>query len=319
MKETPKDPVSKRLVATTEAGQRLDNYLFKHLKGVPKSYIYRIIRGGQVRINGGRVKPSSRLADGDTVRIPPLRQASEKSREPSAAPDFKISTLFEDEHLLIVDKPSGCAVHSGSGHDYGLIEILRSRMTGYLELIHRLDKETSGVLMLAKDPMALRQMHLLFNFRNKLKSIQKFYTALLVGEWRGGSRTLTHSLETVRGTVGAKRSKVSSSGREAISIFDPIKSLKGHTLVKVEIKTGRLHQVRVHAEQEGYPVAGDKLYGDKERNLDLRKLGLRRQFLHAESLLFDHPNSGAPMTIQSALPDDLSSVLSKLEQKQNVQ
>ena len=319
MKETPKDPVSKRLVATTEAGQRLDNYLFKHLKGVPKSYIYRIIRGGQVRINGGRVKPSSRLADGDTVRIPPLRQASEKSREPSAAPDFKISTVFEDEHLLIVDKPSGCAVHSGSGHDYGLIEILRSRMTGYLELIHRLDKETSGVLMLAKDPMALRQMHLLFNSRNKLKSIQKFYTALLVGEWPGGSRTLTHSLETVRGTVGAKRSKVSSSGREAISIFDPIKSLKGHTLVKVEIKTGRLHQVRVHAEQEGYPVAGDKLYGDKERNLDLRKLGLRRQFLHAESLLFDHPNSGAPMTIQSALPDDLSSVLSKLEQKQNVQ
>ena len=319
MKETPKDPVSKRLVATTEAGQRLDNYLFKHLKGVPKSYIYRIIRGGQVRINGGRVKPSSRLADGDTVRIPPLRQASEKSREPSAAPDFKISTLFEDEHLLIVDKPSGCAVHSGSGHDYGLIEILRSRMTGYLELIHRLDKETSGVLMLAKDPMALRQMHLLFSSRNKLKSIQKFYTALLVGEWRGGSRTLTHSLETVRGTVGAKRSKVSSSGREAISIFDPIKSLKGYTLVKVEIKTGRLHQVRVHAEQEGYPVAGDKLYGDKERNLDLRKLGLRRQFLHAESLLFDHPNSGAPMTIQSALPDDLSSVLSKLEQKQNVQ
>jgi 23S rRNA pseudouridine955/2504/2580 synthase len=192
-------------------------------------------------------------------------------------------------------------------------------MTGYLELIHRLDKETSGVLMLAKDPMALRQMHLLFSSRNKLKSIQKFYTALLVGEWRGGSRTLTHSLETVRGTVGAKRSKVSSSGREAISIFDPIKSLKGHTLVKVEIKTGRLHQVRVHAEQEGYPVAGDKLYGDKERNLDLRKLGLRRQFLHAESLLFDHPNSGAPMTIQSALPDDLSSVLSKLEQKQNVQ
>ena len=319
MKETHKDPVSKRLVATTEAGQRLDNYLFKHLKGVPKSYIYRIIRGGQVRINGGRVKPSSRLADGDTVRIPPLRQAAEKSREPSAAPDFKISTLFEDEHLLIVDKPSGCAVHSGSGHDYGLIEILRSRMTGYLELIHRLDKETSGVLMLAKDPMALRQMHLLFSSRNKLKSIQKFYTALLVGEWRGGSRTLTHSLETVRGTVGAKRSKVSSSGREAISIFDPIKSLKGHTLVKVEIKTGRLHQVRVHAEQEGYPVAGDKLYGDKERNLDLRKLGLRRQFLHAESLLFDHPNSGAPMTIQSALPDDLSSVLSKLEQKQNVQ
>ncbi|XXK29418.1 RluA family pseudouridine synthase [Arenicellales bacterium nBUS_45] len=319
MKETPKDPVSKRLVAPTEAGQRLDNYLFKYLKGVPKSYIYRIIRGGQVRINGGRVKPSSRLADGDTVRIPPLRQASEKSREPSAAPDFKISTLFEDEHLLIVDKPSGCAVHSGSGHDYGLIEILRSRMTGYLELIHRLDKETSGVLMLAKDPMALRQMHLLFSSRNKLKSIQKFYTALVVGEWRGGSRTLTHSLETVRGTVGAKRSKVSSSGREAISIFDPVKSLKGHTLVKVEIKTGRLHQVRVHAEQEGYPVAGDKLYGDKERNLDLRKLGLRRQFLHAESLLFDHPNSGAPMTIQSALPDDLSSVLCKLEQKQNVQ
>ena len=319
MKETPKDPVSKRLVAPTEAGQRLDNYLFKHLKGVPKSYIYRIIRGGQVRINGGRVKPSSRLADGDTVRIPPLRQASEKSREPSAAPDFKISTLFEDEHLLIVDKPSGCAVHSGSGHDYGLIEILRSRMTGYLELIHRLDKETSGVLMLAKDPMALRQMHLVFSSRNELESIQKFYTALLVGEWRGGSRTLTHSLETVRGTVGAKRSKVSSSGREAISIFDPIKSLKGHTLVKVEIKTGRLHQVRVHAEQEGYPVAGDKLYGDKERNLDLRKLGLRRQFLHAESLLFDHPNSGAPMTIKSALPDDLSSVLSKLEQKQNVQ
>ena len=319
MKETPKDPVSKRLVAPTEAGQRLDNYLFKHLKGVPKSYVYRIIRGGQVRINGGRVKPSSRLADGDTVRIPPLRQASEKSREPSAAPDFKISTLFEDEHLLIVDKPSGCAVHSGSGHDYGLIEILRSRMTGYLELIHRLDKETSGVLMLAKDPMALRQMHLVFSSRNELKSIQKFYTALLVGEWRGGSRTLTHSLETVRGTAGAKRSKVSSSGRDAISIFDPVKSLKGHTLVKVEIKTGRLHQVRVHAEQEGYPVAGDKLYGDKERNLDLRKLGLRRQFLHAESLLFDHPNSGAPMTIQSALPDDLSSVLSKLEQKQNVQ
>jgi 23S rRNA pseudouridine955/2504/2580 synthase len=200
-----------------------------------------------------------------------------------------------------------------------LIEILRSRRTGYLELIHRLDKETSGVLMLAKDPMALRQMHLLFSSRNESKSIQKFYIALLMGKWRGGIRTLTHSLETVRGAVGAKRSKVSSSGREAVSIFDPVKSLEGHTLVKVEIKTGRLHQVRVHAQQEGYPVAGDKLYGDKERNLDLRKLGLRRQFLHAESLFFDHPNSGTPMTIQSSLPDDLSSVLFKLEQKQNVQ
>lgn len=173
--------------------------------------------------------------------------------------------------------------------------------------------------MLAKDPMALRQMHLLFSSRNESKSIQKFYIALLMGKWRGGIRTLTHSLETVRGAVGAKRSKVSSSGREAVSIFDPVKSLEGHTLVKVEIKTGRLHQVRVHAQQEGYPVAGDKLYGDKESNLDLRKLGLRRQFLHAESLFFDHPNSGTPMTIQSSLPDDLSSVLFKLEQKQNVQ
>ena len=315
VKEDLRAPAHNRAISADEAGQRLDNFLFRVLKGVPKSYIYRIIRDGQLRVNGGRSRPATRLLAGDSVRIPPLRLGAPASSRPqSIGHRADIGVLYEDDDLLFVDKPSGLAVHSGSGHETGLIEHLRVERAGYLELAHRLDKDTSGVLVLAKSAGTLRALHELFRPGAEGKKLEKIYLALLQGRWRGGERVLQHQLETVRSNGAMKRSEISNRGREAVSVFRPIERFSDSTLMQVALRPGRLHQIRAHASAVGYPVAGDRLYGDKVKNLSLRKLGLRRQFLHALRLQFEHPRSGHSIMIEAPLPEELEKVLEKLRQ-----
>ena len=312
--QRPKMPSQTLTVTKTESGQRLDNYLIKHLKGVPRTHIYRIVRDGQIRVNGGRVRPSVRLALDDRVRIPPLRRP-----EPGADAsdqnllDLSEAILYEDEYLLVLNKPAGVAVHGGTGLRGGLIEFMRAQSKGHLELIHRLDKDTSGALMLAKDSRTLRAMHAVLRQPEHHAGIKKTYQALLVGRWRGGRRELKHRLQTFRGPGQVKRSEVSPEGREAHSIFNPVTRFFEHTLMNVEIRTGRLHQVRVHAQAIGLPVAGDRIYGTTDANRHIRKFGLTRQFLHADRLVFHHPIDKRQLDVHAPLPEELDSVLGQLQ------
>ena len=313
---TGKSKVRTRVILDSESGQRLDNFLIRELKGVPKSRIYRIIRDGQVRINGGRSRAAARLGTGDRVRIPPLRLADLDRAEATSSDRWFIPhILHEDNDLLIIDKPSGIAVHGGTGQKTSVIQQLRMISPGYLELIHRLDKETSGILMLAKTREALLAMHSQLQAPNSRQRMKKVYQALLCGRWRGKSRTVNRPLETVRPKIGEKRSQVSETGRFAQSIFSPIELFQGFSLLEIVLATGRLHQIRAHASAEGMPVAGDKIYGEKEQNKALRRIGLTRQFLHASRVSFRHPTTRKAISVQSPLPESLLSVLTQLREE----
>ena len=310
---TGKSKVRTRVILDNESGQRLDNFLFRELKGVPKGHIYRIIRDGQVRINGGRSRAATRLGSGDRIRIPPLRLA-DVDRAETSSPDWRFlpQILYEDRDLLIIDKPSGIAVHGGTGQQVSVIQQLRIASPDYLELIHRLDKETSGVLMLAKNRGALLAMHSQLQASNSGKGVKKVYQALLCGAWRGGPRTITRPLETVRPKIGEKRSRVSEAGRVAKSTFSLLELFEDFSLMEIVLATGRLHQIRAHASAEGMPVAGDKIYGEKEQNRALRQIGLTRQFLHASQVSFAHPETKKVVDVRSPLPKTLLSVLTQL-------
>ena len=313
---TGKSKVRTRVILDSESGQRLDNFLIRELKGVPKSRIYRIIRDGQVRVNGGRSRAAARLGTGDRVRIPPLRLADLDRAEATSSDRWFIpQILHEDNDLLIIDKPSGIAVHGGTGQKTSVIQQLRMISPGYLELIHRLDKETSGILMLAKTREALLAMHSQLQAPNSRQRMKKVYQALLCGRWRGKSRTVNRPLETVRPKIGEKRSQVSETGRFAQSIFSPIELFQGFSLLEIMLATGRLHQIRAHASAEGMPVAGDKIYGEKEQNNALRRIGLTRQFLHASGVSFRHPTTKKAISVQSPLPESLLSVLTQLREE----
>ena len=310
---TGKSKVRTRIILESESGQRLDNFLIRELKGVPKSHIYRIIRDGQVRLNGGRSRAATRLGSGDRIRIPPLRLA-DLDRAETTSPDRWLTPkiLHEDKDLLIIDKPSGIAVHGGTGQKTSVIQQLRIASPDYLELIHRLDKETSGILMLAKTRQALLGMHSQLQASSSRQRMKKVYQALLCGRWRGKSRTINRPLETVRPKPGEKRSRVSETGRFAQSTFSPIELFRSFSLLEIALTTGRLHQIRAHASAEGMPVAGDKIYGSKEQNRALRRIGLNRQFLHASEVSFVHPTSKKAVSVQSPLPETLLSVLTQL-------
>ena len=313
---TGKSKVRTRVILDSESGQRLDNFLIRELKGVPKSRIYRIIRDGQVRINGGRSRAAARLGTGDRVRIPPFRLVDLDRAEATSSDRWFIpQILHEDNDLLIIDKPSGIAVHGGTGQKTSVIQQLRMISPGYLELIHRLDKETSGILMLAKTREALLAMHSQLQAPNSRQRMKKVYQALLCGRWRGKSRTVNRPLETVRPKIGEKRSQVSETGRFAQSIFSPIELFQGFSLLEIMLATGRLHQIRAHASAEGMPVAGDKIYGEKEQNKALRRIGLTRQFLHASGVSFRHPTTKKAISVQSPLPESLLSVLTQLREE----
>ena len=318
-----KDLVNHIRVQEHESAQRLDNYLIKILKGVPKSHIHRIIRAGEVRVNKGRAKPETRIQTDDLIRIPPVRvaeRAAKSSLQPVPARHFEI--VYEDDALLVVNKPSGVAVHGGSGVSFGVIEQLRRVRpeAKYLELVHRLDKDTSGLLMVAKKRSALVKLHeMLRNDHPK-----KIYWALGVGAWQPALRHVRLPLVKYTGAAGEKMVRVGSAedGQSAHTVFRVLDTFSGERLhsvgvsalswVEATLKTGRTHQIRVHMQASGCPIAGDERYGDYQANRRLQKLGLKRMFLHAYSLELDHPLTGEKLVLQAALPDDLQRFLDGL-------
>lgn len=319
-----KDSVSLITVAEHEAGQRLDNYLIKILKGVPKSHIHRIIRAGEVRLNKKRCKPDSRIQTGDLLRIPPVRTA-EKQRSSEnraqAVPAREFTIIYEDDALLVIDKPAGIAVHGGSGVSFGVIEqIRRARPEArYLELVHRLDKDTSGLLMIAKKRSALVKLH--EAIRNDHP--KKIYLALGVGKLPNDSFHVKLPLFKYTGAQGEKMVRVSEDGQSAHTVFRVLNrfsddllhqvGLSHLTLVQATLKTGRTHQIRVHLQSQHCPIAGDERYGDYQANKRLQKLGLKRMFLHAAELHFDHPLTGEKLILKAPLPQDLAQFVLMLE------
>jgi 23S rRNA pseudouridine955/2504/2580 synthase len=288
-------------VDADEAGQRLDNYLIARLKGVPKSHIYRILRSGEVRVNSKRVAASDRVQGGDRIRIPPLRMAAPGDAVP--APHFKLPILFEDDALLAIDKPAGLAVHGGSGIAHGVIESLRGMRpeARYLELVHRLDRDTSGVLLVAKKRSALTALHEMLRGHD----MDKRYLVAVKGRFRNETQRVRAALAQRRGPEGEKHVFVSEGGQEAETIFTRVSRGPDASLLEAQLLTGRTHQIRVHLAHLKHPVLGDERYGDFDLNKRLRKSGLNRMFLHAASLAFSHPLSGEAMRIVSALPRDL--------------
>lgn len=304
-------------VDAEHAGQRVDNFLITHLKGVPKTHVYRIIRKGEVRVNKGRVKQTTRLQQGDSVRIPPIRQSSDQQADLDGSRYAFLSkaVLFEDEALLVINKPSGMAVHAGSGIKVGVIEALRALRTDlrYLELVHRLDRETSGCLVLAKKSSALKALHQDFaNNSVKNNRLDKRYLTLVRGRWQFGQRRVTKALNTNAKYGGERKVMVDKQGSYASSIMTPQVVSDIASLIEVKLLTGRTHQVRVHCLAENHPVAGDKKYGDKAFNAKLKSFGLARLFLHAASIKFEHPVSQQAVTVTADLPSELQSVLRNL-------
>jgi 23S rRNA pseudouridine955/2504/2580 synthase len=300
------------IVAADYDGQRIDNFLLRHLKGVPKSMIYRILRKGEVRVNKGRIKPQYRLKTGDDVRIPPINRSQSTPVNPSesAIASIQDCVLYEDERILVINKPSGMAVHGGSGVSFGVIEAVRRWRSDlhYLELVHRLDRETSGCLILAKKRSALRHLHELL----RENRIEKRYLALLKGNWQYGERTVDVPLQKNTLRSGERVVRVSEHGKTAISIFKPIAITKTASLLEVQIKTGRTHQIRVHAAYTGHPVAGDEKYGDRSFNRQLASMGLSRMFLHARGLAFSMEEPHKDIVINAPLDAELDEILKKL-------
>ncbi len=308
----PGSSVSYLEIETWQAGQRIDNFLLTRLKGVPKSHVYRMLRTGEVRVNKGRVRQTYRLRAGDVLRIPPLkRDTSNPDSQPSA--DFLAqlakTIVYEDEGLLILDKPAGIAVHAGSGVRFGVIEGLRALrpQTPGLELVHRLDRETSGCLMLAKNPDMLRYLHELL----RAKAVFKYYLALVKGRWPADRSAVEAPLRKNTPRSGERIVRVDASGKSALSYFTLKQNFDQGSLVEVYPVTGRTHQIRVHAQYAGHPLGGDEKYGDRVFNRQLRELGLQRLFLHASRLRIDAPD--LKLRISAPLPDTLQQVLACLE------
>jgi 23S rRNA pseudouridine955/2504/2580 synthase len=298
-------------VDAESAGQRLDNYLLRLLKGVPKTHVYRVIRSGEVRVNKGRAGADTRVAEGDLVRVPPMRLAV-RADAALQAPPREFPVLLEDEHLLAIAKPAGVAVHGGSGVSSGVIEQLRSsRPTArFLELVHRLDKETSGVLLLAKKRSALTALQ--DQFRNR--ETGKTYAALVFGAWPDKLKVIDQALHKGLDAQGERHVRAVAAdhadGRRSITLVKVAQRLQAGGETLSLIKTGRTHQIRVHLASSGHPIVGDPKYGDFARNKAFaRDRGFGRMFLHARELSFDHPASGQRITLQAPLPADCATLL----------
>ena len=307
-------------------GQRLDNFLVRHCKGVPKSHIYQLIRSGQVRVNGKRCKADDRLAEGDAVRVPPMRLAlgpggvaggatgPEAGNATAYVPPAEFPVVFEDEALLVVDKPPGVAVHGGSGVAHGVIERLRAArpQARFLELAHRLDRETSGVLLLGKKRAALLSLHQ--QLRERLTD--KRYVAIVLGRWPLRTKTVRFPLLRYLTLEGERRVRVQVGGQEAVSRVTGLQhvELAGlglFTLLEVRLETGRTHQIRVHLAHSGFPIVGDDKYGDFELNRLMQRAGFRRMFLHARSIELHHPVDGRPLRLCAAMPAEFQAMLDR--------
>jgi 23S rRNA pseudouridine955/2504/2580 synthase len=293
--------LSKARATTLEVGeeaaaQRIDNFLLRHLKGVPKSHVYRVLRSGEVRVNSGRVKPEYRLQPGDRVRVPPIRI----SQKPPAAKPAEFPVVFEDAAILVVDKPAGTAVHGGSGVSFGVIESLRAArpQAKFLELVHRLDRDTSGLLIVAKKRSALIELHRML----RDGEIEKVYLTVAKGHWEGKAREIRESLHKYVNAKGERRVSVREDGMAAVTQVKVLKKSRDFSLLEVRLLTGRTHQIRVHLSHAGHPVLGDDKYGDFELNHRLEKAGVRRLFLHASRLAFSHPLSKESVKLEAPLP-----------------
>ena len=300
-----------------DAGQRLDNFLVRNLKGVPRTHVYRLLRKGEVRVNSKRAKPDQRVEAGDRIRLPPVRRpepgAATSARPPAAALQKLITdaVVYEDADLMVINKPAGIAVHGGSGLSHGVIEVLRAAYPDLkeLDLVHRLDRETSGCLIVAKRRAALRDLHA----QLREGRAEKRYLALVCGKWDLGQKRIELPLATGERRGGERHVAVRSHGQMAVSTFKPVQFFGiVATLMEIEIGTGKTHQIRVHAAYAGHPVAGDDKYGDRERNEVLRDYGLSRMFLHAASIGFDRPGTHEPLLVSAPLGPDLHVVLDAL-------
>ena len=317
--DTDKTAAVKTLLVDEEsAGQRLDNYLLRHLKGVPKTHVYRIIRTGEVRINKGRVNADTRVQTGDLVRLPPVRVATVDASAP-VAPGREFPVLMEDEQMMAIDKPAGVAVHGGSGVSFGVIEQLRQARPGarMLELVHRLDRDTSGVLLVAKKRSALTRLQDQFRDRETGKT----YMALVKGQWPSNKKVIDLPLQRYLIPNGAgegeRRVRIAhkddANAQRAITLVRVSRLVGDYSLLEVTIKTGRTHQIRVHLASQGYPIVGDDKYGDFELNKRLAALGMKRMFLHAWRLQFIHPQTGRSETVEAALPDELQDFINHVQ------
>jgi 23S rRNA pseudouridine955/2504/2580 synthase len=308
-------PSVRYLTATDgDAGQRLDNYLLRALKGVPRAHVYRLLRRGEVRVNSKRARPDQRLATGDRIRLPPVRRAAPVEQRPPRA-DLQRAILdaivYEDADLIAIAKPAGVAVHGGSGLSHGVIEALRAARPELteLDLVHRLDRETSGCLLIAKRRSALRALHA----QLREGRVEKRYLALLCGHWQLGHKRIELALDTDERVRGERHVAVRRHGQLAVSTFRPVQFFgRQATLVEVDLDTGKTHQIRVHAAHAGHPVAGDDKYGDRDCNARLREFGLHRMFLHAASIGVTRPGSAEPLSLSAPLPADLRVVLDAL-------
>ncbi len=302
-------------IERSRGGQRIDNFLLTLFKGVPRSHVYRLLRTGQVRVNKGRIKPTYRLNVGDQVRIPPV---SYSESMPVRVDDdrraaIEAVVIHEDEDIMVLDKPAGMAVHGGSGLRFGLIEALKVMRPACpdISLVHRLDRFTSGCLLVAKNRAMLPALQEQF----RTERVEKQYLTLVKGRWQGGARTVTLSLHKGRLQSGERMVQVDDEeGKDAESRFIPVETFAVASLMQVMLKTGRMHQIRVHAAGVGHPVAGDEKYGDPDFNRSMRDFGLKRIFLHAQALSFYHPRTGRLMSLSTPLPDTLRQVLERLQQ-----
>lgn len=301
MKDLSKSQVTWLEVGEESEAQRIDNFLLRLLKGVPKSHVYRVLRSGEVRVNSGRVKPDYRVRVGDKVRLPPIRVAAAKPKPP--AKPFDLPIVHEDASLLVVDKPSGVAVHGGSGVSFGVIELLRAARpeAKLLELAHRLDRDTSGLLIVAKKRGALVELHRML----RDGEVEKVYEAVVKGRWKGGKRELKDSLHKYVTAQGERRVSVHDDGQTAMTKVNPLQIGEAFSRLELRLMTGRTHQIRVHLAHAGHPVLGDDKYGDFELNRALARQGVKRLFLHARRLAFKHPVDAKQMTLESHLPEDM--------------
>ena len=311
MAEVSKSSVTQAIIDEDEHGQRLDNFLLKICKGVPKSHVYRIVRNGEIRVNGRRTDVSYRLQTGDVLRIPPIRIA-QKQEEIVAGAEIKtdLPIIFEDEAILVVDKPSGVAVHGGSGVSFGVIEALRRQrpQARFLELAHRLDRETSGLLLVGKKRSALVALHTMFregSIGGNGKGADKRYLLLVKGRWMDPMRHVKLPLFKYLLDSGERRVRVADNGKASHTVFRLVARWQRFSLLEAELKSGRTHQIRVHCAHLGFPIAGDEKYGDFALNKSLAKEGLKRMFLHAWKITFPHPLGGQELALQAPLPDAL--------------
>ncbi len=304
-------------IGPEDAGQRIDNFLLRICKGVPKSHVYQVLRSGQVRVNKGRIAQTYRLIEGDLVRVPPMRMAQPGPAAEGRAPAAEFPILFEDDALLVIDKPAGVAVHGGSGVSFGVIEQLRAARpeAKFLELVHRLDRETSGVLVLAKKRSALVNLH------EQIRDgggMDKRYLSLVRGDWQNKRQHVKLPLFKYTTPDGERRVRVQSDGQPSHTVFNLLRKYGEFVLLEAELKTGRTHQIRVHLASSGFAIAGDDKYGDFALNRELQKaegarLPLKRMFLHAYRLGFEHPSTGKTVSIEAPLPPECLRFLQSLQ------